>query len=127
MKKLAALLVVVLVAAGIIHYFKQTVARANTAELVPADTVLFFQLPDIGETRSRWKKTALYQIAHEPEMQAFLARPKSKLPQADSVRSNVDRALNLDPQEAFVALTSATESTPKLVAGISFHGKKQRS
>ncbi len=124
MKKVAVFFVIVLavVAIASIGYLMRPGAPLDAASFVPAESVLFAQMPNIVETRRRWKKTALYQIAREPEVQAFLERPKSKVPQMAAIRTNTDRWLRASPRDAFIAVTSITEQTPKFVAGFSFKG-----
>lgn len=123
-KTFIGVLVVLLTAGGIAYFLKSESAQVHAPGLVPADTVVLLQTPDVMQTRERWKKTALYQIAHEPEIQAFLARPKAKLPKNSNVANRVDRVLRVNPKEAFLAVTSISDRIPKFVGGFSFKGEK---
>jgi hypothetical protein len=47
--------------------------------LAPEDAPIFFQLPNIAQSRKRWNQTALAQLVKEPSVQRFLARPLGRL------------------------------------------------
>src|SRR5258708_3781356 len=91
------------------------VSEAEGLRLAPAGTVLFVDLPDIPRTRERWKQASLHQLAQEPEVQAFLQRPKSAVPALGQASATGARLSALDPQEAFFALTSIKEEIPRFI------------
>lgn len=93
--------------------------------LAPGDTVALLDLTDVPRTRARWKETALFKIAHEPEVQAFLEKPKTKIPRSPEVREKWERARKIEPKEVFVAFTSITDKVPKFVAGFDYKGKRE--
>src|SRR5438067_3101656 len=129
MKKIAVpiVLLIVLLAIAAALYFTRSARphAARIAALLPADTVLFFHLPDARRTSERWQKTALAQIAHEPEVQAFFERPKSSVPQQPELHQRWEQIKRIDPGEAFFAVTSLQNQKPKALAGFSFYGKKE--
>jgi len=43
--------------------------RLPLETLIPADTLVFLTLPDIGKAKEDWKGTALYKIWNDPEVQ----------------------------------------------------------
>ncbi len=110
---------------AVIFITKRASHSSRIAELLPAETVALIHLPDIPRSRDRWTKTALYQIAHEPEVLAFLERPESKIPQRSKIDDRVAQVKRIDPREAFIAVTAITDANvPKVIAGFSYHGKK---
>lgn len=122
---IAVFFAVVLILGAIFFITRHAQHSSRVAELVPADTIAFFHLPDVARTRERWMKTALHQIGAEPEVQAFLQRPKSKIPQHDEIQRQLARMGRIEPQEAFAAVTAMAESNvPKFVVGFSYRGKK---
>jgi hypothetical protein len=128
MKKLAIgtfVLLLVLVFLALV-YLKRPVVLGDSVSpgLVPGDAVAFVQIPDLQRTRERWGHTALYQIVHEPEVQAFLAKPKSKLPQDQHLQDDWDKFHKIDPKEGFLAVTAVTDKLPKFVAGFDYKGAK---
>src|SRR5262245_13765081 len=83
MKK-AFLLVLVLAAviAGAFVYFRKTPASllvGRAAAFAPADSIVFVELPDLSRMGDRWEKTALHQIAQEPEWKAFFGNVSGML------------------------------------------------
>ena len=77
--------VLVLLALGVAAFFflkmrRYLPERLRGAELAPAETVLFVQFPNLRQTALRLPKTDLYQIWREPEVQAFLEKPRRKAP-----------------------------------------------
>lgn len=91
---------------------------------LPADTLVLLAVPDLGKTCADWKTTDLYKIWSEPEVQAFLAKPLSKLPPHADLDDALAKADKLGLTNLFVALTSLDESTnePRVVAGFQFKG-----
>ena len=120
---LAVVLAITLLA---LIYLKRPVVLGDSraAEFLPGDTVALFQVTDLQRSRARWKETALYKIAHEPEVIAFLEKPKSKIPQNSATQDKLDKVRNLEVKEAFVGITAITDKIPKFVAGFDYKGKK---
>jgi len=57
--------------------------------------VIFLHLPDLQRSELRWPQTGLAKIGAEPEVQAFLAKPRSKVPDmkaADDTLAKLGRA-----------------------------------
>lgn len=93
--------------------------------LAPGNTVALVELTDVPRTRNRWKETALFKIAHEPALLAFLEKPKSKIPRNPEMEAQWEHARKIDPKEAFIAFTSITDRAPKFVAGFDYKGKRE--
>ncbi len=97
---------------------------ARAAELVPAEAIVFAQFPDLPRTGERWKSTALSQLWNEPEMQAFLEKPRAKIAKEQSLLPQLARLQNVGVGEAFFAVTSIDGTEPRFVAGFSFSGSR---
>ena len=95
------------------------------AELVPGETVAFIQIPDLRRSAERWKKTSLYALTQEPEMQSFLERPREKLPLFQHLQTFGVHAERINPREGFLAVTSMEGQVPAMIAGFSFRGSKK--
>ena len=80
MKKRTFLLLLVLIAGGAgylgFRLWPYLPERSRGAELAPADTIFFAQLPSLRRSALRWRGTDLYKIWEEPETQAFLEKPR---------------------------------------------------
>lgn len=118
-----------LVCVGLAAFFikirpEKQVSRAT--ELLPADTLLLAHLPDCQRTVRRWDLTALSQIWREPEMVSFMEKPRAKMAANLQWLGQVEKYQQIQPKEAFVAVTSVDGPTPKIVAGISFSGSRAR-
>ena len=138
MKKfiLLSLLALAVLGLGVYSVFRQKAFQIHAPALVGEETLIFIHCPDIHQSRARWKATALHQIAHDPDVLAFLQKPKTQLSlitggtasgsaSSGNVRSYL-RDFNLaDPREAFFALNSISK-TPTFVAGALFMGDKAK-
>ncbi len=101
-------------------------AAGAATEFLPADTQLLLSVPDLNGTLSDWKSTDLYKIWMEPEVQAFLARPLSKLPAHTGFDDVLGKIVHLAPTNLFVAvsLPDDEKNQPRLLAGFDFQGDK---
>jgi hypothetical protein len=123
MKKVLVVLVALLALAGAAFFvFKKTVGNhVPAAQMVPGDTLLFVNLPDVARTGLRWPETGLAKIVAEPETQKFLEKFRASNPQWDQ---KIVQIKKLAPREAFVAVTSIEGAAPKWIAGFAFLGRK---
>ena len=98
MKKVLIPIILLLVALLALFVWRRHLlpgSKSQVPALVPGETVLFLHLPDIHETRARWRRTALWQIGHEPDVRAFLAQPMSKVPGDETVKGRIARFLRM--------------------------------
>lgn len=124
-KVIPAVIVFAAIAAVAFLYFnKRTVHHVAATELVPAETIFFAHFPDLRRTGERWPKTALAQIGAEPEMKAFLAKPKANAPQLKMWDQKMAQLAHVAPGEALLAVTSIEGNAPRYIAGFSFAGRK---
>lgn len=116
-------LVAIAVAAAFVFFKKAASHHIPAVELAPADTIFFLHFPDIKRSAQRWPQTGLAQIGAEPEMQAFLAKPRAN-GQMKMWEEKLGQVAMIEPGEAFLAVTSIDGSMPRFIAGISFAGRK---
>ena len=94
------------------------------ARLVPAETLLFAECPDLPATAHRWKETALYAILHEPQVQTFLARPLAALRTSAAWEGTPRSLARIQPRQAFLAIASVTNNMPRAVGGVAYGGNR---
>ena len=131
MKKILPVLVVLLAlgAAGatVFLYQRSGTARASAstaAGYLPAETLLLLSLPDPQQAAEDWRNSDLYKLWTEPSVQAFFAKPLSKLPVNNDYSDLLPQIERVGPHNLFVALTALDEKTsePHVVAGFQFKG-----
>lgn len=125
MKKfLAVIVAALLVSAAVWVILRVQLANqlAAVPEFLPPTTLLLLHAPDFKHTQKRWHESDLYQIWHEPAVQAWLEQPLSRLPQSGRGGKIVEEFLQLGPKHGFVALTSLEKNEPKVLAGFHFEG-----
>ena len=126
----SSLVVLAVAAAGASVYllqkpgFGQSEVGAAT-DYLPAETVALLSIPNPGQTVSEWRGTDLYKIWSEPQVQAFLEKPLSKLSMDKQLGDTWGQIVRLQPSNLFVALTALDpkNSQPHLVGGFQFKGK----
>ncbi len=127
MKKVLPVVVLLLVLGAAAFVFlqrQQNNSRVRAVALAPEDTLVFVHLPDIRQTAIRWPRTALAQIGKEPEVQAFLERPRAKLSWLSDVEAHTEQVMRVAPREAYIAVTSLEGQAPRFVGGFSFTGDR---
>lgn len=127
MKKLipgVLVLVILAVAAAFVFWKKVAGSGTRATELAPVETIFFAHFPDLKRTALRWPKTGLAQIGAEPEVEAFLAKPRANLPQMKLWDEKLAQIVRVLPGEAFLAVTSIDGPTPRFLAGFSYLGRK---
>ena len=127
MKKVILSLVALLALAfaGFVVYRKTIGAHVPAALLVPGETVLFVDLPNLPRTAVRWPQTGLAQIMAEPEMQKFLEKSRTAGGPVKMWDEKLAQMMRMAPREVFVAVTSIEGTTPKWIAGFAFMGRKK--
>src|ERR1700731_221716 len=128
MRRVLLIAVIGAAAASALFYVLRQAERggaADIASLLPRGTVVFAQLPDFNAALSDWHRSDIYQIYREPAVHEFLAKPKSRAPKSQSVSTNIHDIEELDPKDAFIAVTSIANDQPKIVAGFRFRSSQQ--
>jgi len=100
----------------------QQASSASVSVLLPRETIFLAHMQDFNRTRDQWHQSDLYQLYSEPTVQDFLRKPLANLPKRDAASQTVREIEQLDPKNAFFALTSIDNNSPKLVGGFRFRG-----
>ena len=130
MKRFALLVVLAGVAAGGIYYAShQTKITPHTTvtALLPTGTIALAHFPDFNRTRGEWHESDIYKLYQEPAVQDFLSKPLSRVPQRDTAADTLGELQKLDPEDAFIAVTSIENNDPHLVGGFRFHGTQSKA
>ncbi len=129
MKKLLIYTVALLAfaTAALVVYKKTIGAHVPAAFLLPGETLLFVDVPNLPRTALRWPKTGLAKMLAEPEMQVFLEKSRSQNGMMKSWDEKLRQVLRLAPREAFAAVTSIEGPTPKWIVGCAFLGRKSEA
>src|SRR5262245_15764799 len=127
MRRFLLLIIVVAVAAYAGWYywnFSQRVSSASVAGLLPRNTIFLAHLPDFDRTRDEWRQSDIYRLYREPAVQDFLRKPLSNAPTPKAL-GTLQEIEQLDPKNAFLALTSIDNNAPSLVGGFRFRGTQE--
>lgn len=111
-------------AAGFLVLQRHSATRASSAELVPAGTIIFAELPDIRESAKRWQGTALNELLQNPQMKAFLQKPLSSPSIPPEMSAAFDQVARISPERGFVAITSLDGGTLQFIAGLTYKGSR---
>ncbi len=126
MKKLLFPIVaaVAVAAAGAVFLFSTQKDRQpfHPIDALPANTFFFAELPSYARTSEKWRQTAVSQLWNEPEVQAFLEKPKASLPSLQEFEKRLRQIDAIQPRHIFVAAVGDDLSNPGWIAGFSFKG-----
>jgi hypothetical protein len=127
MRRVLLLIVAVAIAACAGWYywnFFQQVSSAPVAGILPRETIFLAHMPDFSRTRDEWRQLDIYQLYREPAVQDFLRKPLDNMPTPKAFVT-LQEIEQLDPKNAFFALTSISDSAPSLVGGFRFRGTQE--
>ena len=127
MRRILLLIIAAAVAAYAGWYywkFSQKVSSAPVAGLLPRDTIFLAQMPDFNRTREEWRQSDIYRLYNEPAVQDFLRKPLDNMPTSKAL-ATLQEIEQLDPTNAFFALTSISDSAPSVVGGFRFRGTQE--
>src|SRR5437667_7615004 len=130
MKRFVLLVVIAALAAiGILYGLRRAdrTPHATVTALLPRGTILLGHVPDFNRTRSEWHQSDLYKLYHEPAVQDFLSKPLSKVAQPDTAANTVNEIAQLDPKDAFLAVTSIEDNNPHVAGGFHFRGTQSEA
>ena len=122
--------VIAAVAAFAVWYvwrISQQTSSASVSALLPRETIFLAHVPDFNRTRDQWNHSDLCQLYCEPAVQDFLRKPLTKLPKKDAASQTLQEIEQLDPKNAFFALTSMANDSPKIVVGFRFRENQNRA
>jgi hypothetical protein len=130
MRRLILLAIALAVAAFAGWYYwnlSQRISSAPVSTLLPRETIFLAHLPDFNRTLDHWYHCDIYQLYSEPAVQDFLRKPLSNLPKTDAVSQTLQEIEQLDPKQAFFALTAIDNNNPKFVGGFRFRGSPEEA
>jgi hypothetical protein len=128
MRRILLLIIAVAVAAYAGWYYwnvSQQISSASVAGLLPRDTIFLAHMPDFNRTRDEWRQSDIYQLYREPAVQNFLHKPLGNVPKQNTVSQTLQEIEQLDPKNAFFALTSIDDKAPSLLGGFRFRGSQE--
>src|SRR5437879_11536474 len=128
MKRIFLLLIAGALAALAIWYgvrISEKTSHAAVSALLPSETIFVAHVPDFNQTRDQWHHSDIYQIYREPTVQDFLRKPLSRLPKRDATAQTLQEIEQLDPKDAFVALTSIDNNNLRFAGGFRFRGSQE--
>jgi hypothetical protein len=105
----------------------QGIASSSVAALLPRETIFLAHMPDFTRTRDEWYRSDIYQLYREPAVQDFLRKPLGNLPKTDAASQTLREIEQLDPKNAFVALTSIDNNNPRFVGGFRFRASQEEA
>ena len=108
---------------AIVYGVRMAERRSTTgvAALLPRTTIILACVPDFNGMINDWHRCDIYKIYLEPAVQEFLKKPLSRAPKSDAVSGKIQEFQELQARDTFIALTSAADDKPKIVAGFEFH------
>ena len=123
---IAAGVILSLLAVGLLLWKRSgETPSAPVAQWLPSGTILLLELPDWRRTQTRWQQTALHQLIGEPEVAAFLERPRSRIPRGKLWGDPLEHLRLADPHQAFFAVARITDNMPHAVGGFHFRGTRR--
>jgi hypothetical protein len=128
MRRVLFLILVGAVAALTILYgvrMLQKSPSATVSALLAGETVAFVHLPDFNRSRNQWRQSDIYQLYSEPSVQEFLRKPLANMGRKDATSQILHEIEQLDPKDAFAAVTSVDYNNPKMVGGFRFKGRQE--
>ena len=105
--------------------FSQRISSAPVSALLPRGTIFLAHLPDFNRTRDDWYHCDIYRLYREPAVQDFLRKPLNNIPKTDAAAQTLREIEQLEPKNAFVALTSIDNNNPRFVGGFRFRGSQE--
>jgi hypothetical protein len=127
MRRVLLLIIAVAVAAYAGWYywnFSQQISSAPVAAILPRQTIFLAHMPDFSRIRHEWRQSDIYQLYREPAVQDFLRKPLDNMPTPKAFVT-LQEIEQVDPKNAFFALTSISDSSPSVVGGFRFRGTRE--
>src|SRR5205809_4305242 len=130
MKRILLLIIALAIAAfGGWYYWNlsQRISSAPVSVLLPRNTIFLAHMPDFNRSLDDWYRCDIYQLYREPSVQDFLRKPLGNLSKTDAASQTLGEVEQLDPKQAFLALTSMDKNNPRFVGGFRFRGSQEEA
>src|SRR5712691_4103122 len=127
MRRLVLIVIVAALAAvGILYGLRRAerTPHAAVTALLPRGAIFLAYVPDFNHARDQWHESDIYQLYREPAVQDFLQRPLARTPQRDTASQTLGEIEQLDPKDAFLAVTSIENNNPRFAGGFRFRGNR---
>src|SRR5215469_13533282 len=127
MKRILLSIIALAVAAYAGWYYwnlSQQISSAPVVALLPRGTIFLGHVPDFKRTLDEWRQSDVYQLYREPAVQDFLRKPLENIG-SQKAFGTLQEIEQLDPKNAFFALTSIDEKAPSVVGGFRFRGNEE--
>jgi hypothetical protein len=128
MRRILLLMIALAIAAFAGWYywkFSQRISSAPVSALLPRGTIFLAHLPDFNRTRDDWYHCDIYRLYREPAVQDFLRKPLNNIPKTDAAAQTLREIEQLEPKNAFIALTSIDNNNPRFAGGFRFRGSQE--
>lgn len=131
MRRIVIVVLLVAVAAfGGWYYWNssQQFSSDSVSVLLPRQTILLAQIPDFNRSIDEWHHCDIYQLYREPAVQEFLRPGLAGLANASQTNTTsqaIEEIQQVDPKNAFIALTSVENNNAKLVGGFRVRGSRE--
>jgi hypothetical protein len=131
MKKTALILgIIFVVVTSVVYWQLRRSGPMTAAALVPSNTTILFEAPDLPSSIARWNASELCQLTVEPEIKNFLRRPLDRFYEKSGLLSNtmspkiaLDLLHKIRPGRLFAAVEPG-EQDPSWIVGCQFFGDK---
>src|SRR5438874_13671481 len=123
MRRTVLLVIACAVAAFAIWYVRrvsQETSSASVSALLPLETLFLAHVPDFNRTRDQFDHSDVCLLYREPAVQDFLRKPLTKFPKKAAASQTLREIEQIDPKNAFFALTSIANDSLKVVVGFRF-------
>src|SRR5438552_14210437 len=120
--------VIAAVAAFAVWYvwrISQQTSSASVTALLPRETIFLAHVPDFNRARDQFDHSDVCLLYREPAVQDFLLKPLTKLPKKAAASQTLREIEQLDPKNAFFALTSIANDSLKVVMGFRFRRSEE--
>jgi hypothetical protein len=130
LKRVLFILLAAAIAIGAVAYglrMLQKSSARSVASLLPRETIAFAHVPDFNRTHDEWRRSDIYRLFHEPDVQEFLRKPLTQLRTSDAASQTLRDLEQLGARDIFFAITSIDAHNGAFVAGFRFRADRAKT